>query len=452
MKLPPALHRAVFLVGAVAALLVIVWTEQGLWRQSDRLHAQSGAVASERFHRSDHLEARLRSLNDLAFRYSLQPDPATQTRFAGESADLQQWLAAQLGDQTTVSERDHLRTAQERFKEYLAHTARLLEGHEAGVSLPAWRQQKEKLVADLLRLATELGSLEREALNQHLASLQQSSKALHRRLVMSSLVLLAMGAVLVVLVYQGAVAPLRQRLRQTQAVLERQEKLSSLGVLAAGIAHEIRNPLTSIKARLFTQQALLGKDSEAREDNQFITEEITRLEHIVRDFLAFARPTEPRLAALRATQPLRELAPLLEPELRQSHIELKEEFLADPFIHADPAQLKQVLINLVKNAADAIGADGTITLRSRSETQGTGRRASVRVLLEVEDTGPGIAPDVQKRLFDPFFTTKASGTGLGLSLAARMVEKNGGRIEYATAPGRGSTFRIVLPVKPESPS
>ena len=143
---------------------------------------------------------------------------------------------------------------------------------------------------------------------------------------------------------------------------------------------------------------------------------------------------------------------MLEPELRKSHIELKEEFLADPLIHADPAQLKQVLINLVKNAADAIGADGTITLRTRSETQGAGRRASVRALLEVEDTGPGIAPEVQKRLFDPFFTTKASGTGLGLSLAARMVEKHGGRLEYATAPGRGSTFRIVLPGEPESTS
>ena len=263
----------------------------------------------------------------------------------------------------------------------------------------------------------------------------------------SSVVLLALGALGGVLIYLGIVAPLLKRLRQSEHIIARQEKLSSLGVLAAGVAHEIRNPLTSIKVRLFTQQQLLKQGSEEFEDNVFLAGEITRLENIVKDILAFARPSDPRFISVKATQPMRELVPLLQPGLRASNIVLKEEYLADPSFRADADQLKQVLINLVKNAADAIGQDGTITLRTRTEPRGRGPGADARVILEVSDTGPGIPPEVEKRLFDPFFTTKASGTGLGLSIAARILEKHGGTLEYSTELNRGTTFRLVLPIE-----
>ena len=270
----------------------------------------------------------------------------------------------------------------------------------------------------------------------------------------SSAVLLGVGAGLAVLLYRGLVLPLQERLRQSQRVIERQEKLSSLGVLAAGIAHEIRNPLTSIRVRLFTQQALLKPGTEEYEDNVFLTGEIVRLERIVKDFLAFARPADPQLVPIPASRPLREIAPLLLPELRNSGVTLHEEYLADPLIQADSGQIKQVIINLVRNAADAMtggealaaGEGRTVTLRTRTELRRRDGRPGSFAILEVGDKGPGIPPEVQQRLFDPFFTTKASGTGLGLSIASRIVEKHGGALEYSTASGRGTIFRIVLPI------
>lgn len=269
---------------------------------------------------------------------------------------------------------------------------------------------------------------------------------LYRVQTWSSVVLLGVGGVVAILVYRGLVAPLQVRLRQSQVVIERQEKLSSLGVLAAGVAHEIRNPLTSIKVRLFTQQQLLRKGSEEFEDNVFLTGEISRLEKIVKDFLAFARPSDPEFSVIKTTEPMRQVRVLLQPALRKHGVTLREEFLADPFIRADAAQLKQVLINLVTNAGEAMTGGGTVTLRTRTERRRLGHRGAASVVLEVADTGPGITPEVARRLFDPFFTTKPSGTGLGLSIAARIVEKHGGRLEYRTELNRGTTFRILLPI------
>jgi signal transduction histidine kinase len=270
--------------------------------------------------------------------------------------------------------------------------------------------------------------------------------SLHRVQSLSSVILLVVGGALVLVVHRGFFAPLQSRLRNSQRVIERQEKLSSLGVLAAGVAHEIRNPLTSIKVRLFTQQQLLRPGSEELEDNLFLTGEISRLERIVKDFLAFARPSDPELSLVKMNQPMAELVALLRPSLAKQGVTLREELAGEALIRADAAQLKQVLINLVTNAGEAMGHGGTITLRTRTERQRLGSRGLTRAVLEVADTGPGIPPETAKRLFDPFFTTKPSGTGLGLSIAARIIEKHGGTLEFSTELNRGTTFRILLPI------
>lgn len=241
----------------------------------------------------------------------------------------------------------------------------------------------------------------------------------------------------------------RQRLEQeklkAERLLERHEKLATLGTLTAGIAHEIRNPLTSLKARLYTLEKHLHAVPAARKDTDIITAEISRLERIVHDALSFARPAHPTLQPLAADVVLREIHGLMATSLESRAVQLVVEDDPGLLVRADSGHLKQVLINLVRNAADAIEGAGTITMRARAARATLNGQGTEAVILEVSDTGKGIPPEVERRLFDPFFSTKEGGTGLGLPMAARMMEQHGGRIEYQTCPGRGTTFGVVLP-------
>jgi PAS domain S-box-containing protein len=235
-------------------------------------------------------------------------------------------------------------------------------------------------------------------------------------------------------------------LTESRAIIERQEKLASLGVFAAGIAHEVRNPLTAIKVRLFTLKSSHKPGTSEHEDLEVIRHEIDRLEHLVHDFLQFARPAEPELQTMSIERLLRDVHDLLQSDLAGKSVELKLEFMAKEPVCVDPNKMKQVLINFVQNGAESMEAGGTITLRSRTDKQVLNGQHATVVVIDVADTGKGIPPEVQKRLFDPFFTTKEEGTGLGLSIAARIIGKHGGVIQYQTQPNRGTTFSIVLPI------
>jgi signal transduction histidine kinase len=265
------------------------------------------------------------------------------------------------------------------------------------------------------------------------------------------LVLVALGLLclfslaIAVVAYREMIMPLRVKLVESQTLLERQEKLASLGTLAAGVAHEIRNPLTAIKAALFIQKKKFPSHSPERDNVEVTEREILRLERIVNNFLQFARPAEPELTTFPADLLLFELQHFLAPQLGKNHIQLKLEPSEPLRIRVDAGQFRQVLINLIQNAADSIGRDGTVTLRARPDRKRLANGETPVVILEVTDTGKGIPPDVEKRLFDPFFTTKESGTGLGLSIAARIVQQHGGQLQYQTQVNQGTTFGIILP-------
>jgi signal transduction histidine kinase len=228
------------------------------------------------------------------------------------------------------------------------------------------------------------------------------------------------------------------QLERTQAQLVESEKLASVGEMAAAVAHGLRNPLASLRAS--AQLALRHPDSPAaRESLGAIIEEVDRLDRRIAHLLTFSRPApthqmHERLGALvdGAIAPLRSL---LADRGIALEVTIPEEL---PDVHVDPMKVETAILEIVSNALDAMPGGGRLGLEGATQPDG-------RVALAIRDTGRGIPADVLPSVCEPFFTTRAEGTGLGLAIARRFVEQNGGRLEIASAPGEGTTVRLVFP-------
>jgi two-component system NtrC family sensor kinase len=224
--------------------------------------------------------------------------------------------------------------------------------------------------------------------------------------------------------------------------LVRSERLAAVGKMAAMITHEVRNPLSSIglNTELLEDELGGGDVVEARALCHAIHREVDRLTAITEEYLAFARLPKPKLAAEPINTIVGALAAFVREDLAAREVALATDLAnGDPIAQVDAAQLRQCLINLVRNAADAVAAKGggQVTLRTRAEP--------ARVQIEVEDDGVGIAPDVLPRLFDPFFSTKEGGNGLGLALTQQIVRDHGGDLTVTSTRGRGTTFTLSVP-------
>jgi signal transduction histidine kinase len=443
------LRMSTFALAIVLMALLVGWSAQTAWRQFEQLGDRLTGVQIVSFQTADQFRANLQALDSMLLRYEVYHDKADRDRFFEEWQKLNEWIDTQRPNLRTDREKLILDQINAAYDDYLTAATNLLAqagARPASTKLTlAGFDLVERESKRLLGLGLNLVDAHRDSMTQFLAE-SRRSLVFFRVLIFSSLfVLLVLGAWLAVIVYREMITPLKMKLVESRAIIERQEKLASLGMLAAGVAHEIRNPLTAIKARLFTQGKLLQRGSAEHDDAQVIGQEINRLERIVKDFLLFARPSEPDWKELPVQQPLREVKALLAPQLEKSGIHLKVADGPDATIKVDPQQIKQVLINLVQNAADAIGQNGSVTLRARLDHIPFNTRPADVAILEVIDTGRGIPPEVEKRLFDPFFSTKDGGTGLGLSIAARIVEKNGGALQYRTQVNHGTTFGIILP-------
>ncbi|MDQ3264340.1 MAG: ATP-binding protein [Myxococcota bacterium] len=230
--------------------------------------------------------------------------------------------------------------------------------------------------------------------------------------------------------------------------MRERDRLAALGEMAAGLAHEIRNPLGAIKgaAQCLDPRKLSGEDGEFLE---VIVEEVNRLNGVVTAFLDYSRPLKQNFGSTDLNEVVTRTLRLIQTEMPPS-VELHTE-LAEPInrVEADAEQLKQVLINLVQNALQAMGdAPGKITLRTQRPDRFGEIRGHEQVELSVTDTGPGIPEDQQQNIFIPFFTTKQKGTGLGLAISQRIIKNHGGNISVQSKAGEGTTFVIRMPALP----
>jgi signal transduction histidine kinase len=232
--------------------------------------------------------------------------------------------------------------------------------------------------------------------------------------------------------------------------LQERDRLAALGQMAAGLAHEVKNPLGAIKGAAQLLGDPSGRlDVSEREFIGIILEEVERLDRVVGSVLDYARPSKGDVGSVDVNAVVRRTLTVLASD-RAEDWSVGTELAEVPLLaRADAEQLRQVLINLIRNAVQAMAGTGRvqITTRLRQDRLPVQGSADGPAWIEigVRDEGPGIAPQVLEKLFVPFFTTKAAGTGLGLAISQRVVEEMGGRIEVASRPGAGSTFTVVLP-------
>jgi PAS domain S-box-containing protein len=224
--------------------------------------------------------------------------------------------------------------------------------------------------------------------------------------------------------------------KRTEAVVRDQAALAQLGKMAAVVAHEVRNPIAGIRGAL---QILERRLSAAGPEQRVVRESLARLDalnDIVQDMLLFASPRPPRLEPLTLGSIFEDILLLLKADPRFAHVDVRLDIGASR-VDADREQLKQVLLNVMLNGAQAMQGHGTITVSAHA-------RGRMQELL-IADQGPGVAPEARDRLFEPFFTTKHRGTGLGLATARRVIEAHGGTIELITPPTGGTVATITLP-------
>jgi two-component system, NtrC family, sensor histidine kinase PilS len=231
-------------------------------------------------------------------------------------------------------------------------------------------------------------------------------------------------------------------LRRMQIQVERSERLASIGRLAAGIAHEIRNPLASISGSVETLRSLPGADADTRQLVDIAVREVDRLNGLITGLLDYARPRAEERQALDLTEITGEIAKAFEHERRENDVHVQVQ--AEPGVGLEGAsgQIRQVIWNLLRNAAEAMPQGGTVSIKVRREDP-TGRPPYT--VLSVIDTGVGIAKEDLRQIFEPFFSRKPGGTGLGLATVARVVEDHRGHIEIASDPGQGTEFTLRFP-------
>ncbi len=241
----------------------------------------------------------------------------------------------------------------------------------------------------------------------------------------------------------------KERLRQNERMF-RAEQLATMGQFAAGIAHELRNPLTAIRSTVQYLASEFERDCDQRNLADGILDEVDRLNNIVGNLLSLAQPAESNPQELDIRHEIERCINFIEAKAKSQNVKLETDFTPDlPKLIFDPAELRQMLLNVMMNGLQAMPQGGTLRVRSSFLAEGIPGKArgGNRILIQIEDEGVGVPPSLRQKVFEPFFTTKGSGTGLGLAICNSIVKRYNGEIWIDAAHSGGAAVKISLPVR-----
>jgi two-component system nitrogen regulation sensor histidine kinase GlnL len=241
------------------------------------------------------------------------------------------------------------------------------------------------------------------------------------------------------------------RRRELEEDLKRSDRLATLGTLAAGLAHEIKNPLGGIKGAAQLLKRALAVEPALSEHTDIIVREVDRIDHLMEQLLDLSRPAQLDINSLNIHEILDQVLLLEKQAGENARITIRKHFDPSlPPIRGDRNQLTQVFLNIVKNAVQAMSGKGDLVVRTRMETdfhiQEPGKERDKFIWVDIKDAGPGISEETLPHIFSPFFTTKNHGTGLGLAVCHRIVNEHGGMIRVESRKSEGTTFKVSLPV------
>lgn len=385
-----------------------------------------------------------------------------------------------------LSEKQHqaLEVIADHYREYIVAKDLAIDNykrgdHPPGISQPHERQRDRFF--GLLGLCRNFSQLQWQAILQAEEHNSQYSKNMRMTVFTGLTVFVVLSALFLVMLYRQILVPIRglaietgsspqesiknevhslthslqgmmrdfdatsDQLARSQRTLMQAERMAMVGELAAGVAHTIRNPFTSIKMRMFSLGRTLDLNEVQNEDLKVISDEIARIDKIVQNFLEFARPPKLRLESCSLHEVIRSVLVLLEYRLRQFEAEVRYEPQPDlPAVRIDADRIKEALVNLIINGCEAMEHGGRITVsESRDFDPALGEVAKI----SVRDTGPGVPDGVLDKITTPFFTTKEEGSGLGLSIVARIVQEHEGKFMVSSQAGQGTDCIICLPVR-----
>ncbi|HAV64885.1 MAG TPA: hypothetical protein DCY13_21260, partial [Verrucomicrobiales bacterium] len=352
-RTPPS-RLAGFVAAVIVGGLAIAWINTIVRQRMQALEQDFGAIKTERFYQGVQVRQGMRRLNELLLEFQVTGERLPLIRFRTEAEELRKWIEARIQESPAEDERQIQQQLADAFRKYWDDSMQLQE--RQGFLVTARRRIDDtndrlgEISAPVLKLCDLLTEKQRGTFAAFLESSQVTLDSFQQWIKISLVLLLVLSVAVAVLVYRGMIAPLQVKLSESQAIIARQEKLAALGSLAAGVAHEIRNPLTAIKFRLFSLKKSLSSELADNEDASVIAGEISRLERIVRDFLEFARPSEPEASRVSARQLLDEVSSLMRPQLEEAGVRLEVSNSDGIWLHVDFQQIKQVLINLIRNA------------------------------------------------------------------------------------------------------